>query len=659
MGKRLIVLWVVFAAVCLTVIPAKSFAAAFNRFDTQSYIIHVRFSPEPLRVGNNTAIVRIKTKSGKPVQPLRLYLRTLLTGMQIPMSKGLLPWQAVQESRGRYRIPFQVGMFGTWKLELLLDQSGSSRKIYSIEKTVQSESHFTRDLFTVLFLLAVTAILIYFFPKQILRVRTAISLILFLGLIAGGYAFAKTIKKSLWPGEQAYSKMGMKMNMNASNMGLSTREFGSAVPVQAEQVELGSLSETVSYPAYVKPDLIETIYPRVTGWLLEMPFYPGMKVHAGETIGKLDTTRLKPLVLEAREKAEASAEKAQAAEMRLLSMKNAVQKAEASLDYWIKELHREKYLVSQGAVSLEAYQREKARYLEALNQFKALKKLKRADYLQLLEAEKEVRASQAVLKLRKNILSYSKIKTNISGIVTKRFVNRGVLVSPGMRILQIEKDDFVRVQARVAESDLSRIHVGTPVILQSPVIPHQTIRAKVTSIFYTANLLTHTGIVEARVPNLDYRLFPGEYVTMRFILNEKSGVLTVPSSAILAYHPFPKTLNSFLKYPKLRYYVWIIDKHDLAHRQFVIAGFSNGEKTEIVEGLNPGDWVVYRGWQNLQEMQPVKIVNQISHQQRMKMPSMSGMRRAPGMKMPAEQKKRSSAPGMKESGAGMKGMKSP
>ena len=45
MGKRLIVLWVVFAAVCLTVIPAKSFAAAFNRFDTQSYIIHVRFSP--------------------------------------------------------------------------------------------------------------------------------------------------------------------------------------------------------------------------------------------------------------------------------------------------------------------------------------------------------------------------------------------------------------------------------------------------------------------------------------------------------------------------------------------------------------------------------------------------------------------------------------
>ena len=638
MRKRLIVLWVVFTAVCLTVIPAKSFAAAFYRFDAQQYQVHVRFSPEPLRVGSNTAFATIKSKNGKPVQHLRLYLRTLLTGMQMPLSKGLLPWQAVQDSRGRYRIPFQLGMFGTWKLELLLDQSDSSQKVFSIEKTVKSASNFTRNLIVIILVFGIAAILVYFFPKQILRVRTAISLILFLGLTAGGYAFTKTIKKSLWPGEQAYSKMGMKMNMNASNMGLSTREFGAAVPVQAEQVELNSVSKTVSYPAYVQPDLIETIYPRVTGWLLSLPFYPGMKVQAGETIGKLDTTRLEPVVLAAREKLGASKEAAQAAKLQFLSMKNAVQKAEASLDYWKKEALREKYLVSQGAISLEEYQREKALYLEALNQVKSLKKLKRVDFLKLLESVKMVRANQAVLKLRKNILNYAVIRTNISGIVTKRFINRGVLVSPGMKILQIEKDDYVRVQAHLAESDLSKIHVGTPVILQSPVIPHKKILAKITSIFYTANLLTHTGVAEARISNPDYRLFPGEYATMRFVLNKKARALSVPSSAIQTYHPFPKIPNSFLKYPKVRDYVWIVDKHNLAHQEFVKLGFSNGEKTEILKGLNPGDWVVYRGWQNLQEMQPVTIINQMPHKHKMQMltkpkkkSSMPGMK---GMKMP-------------------------
>jgi multidrug efflux pump subunit AcrA (membrane-fusion protein) len=628
-------------------------------------------------VGGNTAFVEINNKDGKPVQYLHLYLRTLLLGMQMPLSKGLLLWSAVQKSHGRYQIPFQLGMFGKWKFELLLDQGRTSKKIFSIEENVKTEGHFVRDLLLILLGVGMLSLFFFFFPKKVLSMRTGISFLLFLGLTAGGYAFTKTLRKSLWPGEEAYSNMGMKMKMNQSNMGLSTREFGSAVPVAAEQIEPASFSETVSYPGYVEPDLIETIYPRVTGWLLKMPFYPGMKVHAGEVIGKLDTSRLEPAVLEARERFEASQKAAQAADLSFLSMKNKVQAAEAALEYWKKEIEREKYLVKQGAVSLESYQGEKARYLEALNRFKSAERLARAAFLKRLEAEKMVKANQAVLKLDRAVLSYSILKTNISGIVTKRFVNRGVLVNPGMKILLIEKISRLRIQSHVSETDLNRIHVGTPVMIQAPDVPEKMIHAKVTSIFYTANLLTHTGVVEARIPNLldslfrgkeslhqkdllyqekeneqtpQWSLFPGEYVTMRFVLNHLSQVLSVPSAAIQTYHPFPKIPNHFLKYPRVRHYVWIVDKHDLVHRQFVQIGFSSGEKTEILKGLKPGEWVVYKGWQNLQEMQPVRIVNHRLHEHVMKMKGMSGM---PGASETPE------THSMKGSGNSMKGMKMP
>ena len=67
-----------------------------------------------------------------------------------------------------------------------------------------------------------------------------------------------------------------------------------------------------------------------------------------------------------------------------------------------------------------------------------------------------------------------------AGIVTKRYLNSGVLVSPGTAILNIAQIDRVRLQANVAEQDLNQISVGAEVMAHTQK-GGRTIRAVVIS----------------------------------------------------------------------------------------------------------------------------------------------------------------------------------
>lgn len=224
----------------------------------------------------------------------------------------------------------------------------------------------------------------------------------------------------------------------AMDMSAMVTPLGS-VPVATEKVARRPFVPTVTYTGSVVAYNDVEIYPRVTGWLLEVNVYPGDWVRKGQVIGRLDSAELSSRLKEAffarqaaereyhisrEERRQAIAQK-QAAEARVKGLRGAlrdaqaqltaaeamreqtereveaaqdglanaeanVTAAEAEVDYWSREIERMEKLYAAKAVSREEYDREKAQAKAAQAKF--------------AQAQAAVREKQAMLEAAKSRL---------------------------------------------------------------------------------------------------------------------------------------------------------------------------------------------------------------------------------------------------------------
>ncbi len=233
------------------------------------------------------------------------------------------------------------------------------------------------------------------------------------------------------------------------------------------------------------------------------------------------------------------------------------------------------------------------------------------------------------------VRDYTQIRAERDGVVTERLVSPGTLVQPGMAILRIKSDTRVRLQANVAEGDLTGIRVGSRVTVTLPRDPSFHLTTRITSLFSAANAQTRTITVEAIVPNPGGKLLAGEYIVMSIATASPREVLTAPTEAIQrdvdqkpfvwaiaeAAAPGGKTLYTCLMHPQVVVdhpgkcpicSMTLVPKNKtgkyIAHRVMVALGDSDGKQTVVESGLEDGQQVIYRGQDSLNEGDPVAPV---------------------------------------------------
>jgi RND family efflux transporter MFP subunit len=200
----------------------------------------------------------------------------------------------------------------------------------------------------------------------------------------------------------------------------------------------------------------------------------------------------------------------------------------------------------------------------------------------------EVQQAEAGTAVQQTLSDFTTVRARTTGIVTQRLVDPGVLVQPGTALFKVAALDHVRLQAAVAESDIDTIRRGTLVRVTGPTLP-RPVEARITSVFHSADPKSHTGTVEALVPNPGGHLVGGSYIVMRLQLQRADHVLTVPRAAIVRDQ---------------RASVWkVIDRagQTVAVRVPVETGIDDGQRVAIVKGLSAGDRVVWAGAEGLQE----------------------------------------------------------
>ena len=137
-------------------------------------------------------------------------------------------------------------------------------------------------------------------------------------------------------------------------------------------------------------------------------------------------------------------------------------------------------------------------------------------------AEKQREVARAAIDRITTLIGYTQLVAPFDGVVTRRLVNRGVLVQAatsarGEALLTVQRTDLMRVFADVPEADISKVRPG----VSAEVLPYgfsgQPFRGPVTRTASSLDPATRTLRTEIDLPNPDGRLMHGMYVQVRIL----------------------------------------------------------------------------------------------------------------------------------------------
>jgi len=271
----------------------------------------------------------------------------------------------------------------------------------------------------------------------------------------------------------------------------------------------------------------------------------------------------------------------------ILAVEAQVKQAEAALQLaktmsdtksWEKDIALAEAQVKQAEAGVEA-----AVALEEAKSWEA----------EITGAETAVEQASLALELAEKQLSDSTITAPISGIVSKRTIDKGSMAAPQTPIFEIVDMDVVKAKVSVIESEINRIKIGDEAIISVEALP-EPVKGQVTLISPTLEKLSRTATVKIEIDNSDYHLKPGMFARAKIIYAKHTSTLLAPSAAIVYQDDKP--------------FVYAVS-NNVAKMKSVQIGFTSPDrdKTEITSGISNGAQVIVSGHFGLKDGAQVKM----------------------------------------------------
>lgn len=339
------------------------------------------------------------------------------------------------------------------------------------------------------------------------------------------------------------------------------------------------------------------IYARVDGYLRNRFVDIGDRVHKGQIIADIDTPELDMQVqaaANAAEQARANLENAQEslhkAEADEKTAAANVRKAKTDLQYASVEIKRYKMLAEQGAVSLESRDNWVQTYNGDLASLDASQNAEHSAQAAVKSARAAIRVAEAAMHAAQSqheqyeaTRSFQKVTALFDGVVTKRNVDAGALITSGSNtsnniLFEIAKTDVLRIYVDVPEQYLSNVHVGETARLTFQEFPGKDFSGKVSNIAGGLDPTSKTLQVEILIDNRDHKLMPGMYAQVTFRAPSTFRLPIIPASCVQS-----RASGMF---------AYVVDSHNRVHVSRIEIARDLGGQVEINRGLNIDDRVI-------------------------------------------------------------------
>lgn len=326
--------------------------------------------------------------------------------------------------------------------------------------------------------------------------------------------------------------------------------------VTVEKVGVDDVEIYGEYVGRIRAKRFVEVRARVEGYLEQMLFEEGKRVHKNQPLFRINSDLYKARV----DKAKAQLKKDNA------------QKAKSDRD-----VERLQPLYAQKAAS----------QLD-LDNAKAASE----------SAEANVAMSKADLAQAELELSYTTVKSPIDGYISERYVDIGTLVGPGSKSLLatiVESDevlvdfsltalDYLRSQqrnVRLGEKDANRSWQPnvTITLADNSVYP---IKGVVDFAEPQVDPQTGTFGVRAELPNPNRILLPGQFTKVKLLLDVREHAIVVPTKAVVT--------------EKGGAYIYVVRRDSTAEKRFIELGPEFENQVVVERGLGEGELIVVEGF---------------------------------------------------------------
>ena len=311
------------------------------------------------------------------------------------------------------------------------------------------------------------------------------------------------------------------------------------IPVEVTEIKKGSISNYILLSTNLETESQTDVFPRIQGIVKKINHDEGDYVKSGQTLMELE------------------------ADEYVLSEKRARlnhKKQEANFE-------RLKAMFSEDLLSKEEF--EQARYAtEGL----------------------EIDWEQAKLNL-----SYTKIKSPISGVIGDRFRKPGDRIQPADKLFSVINTKEMIAVVYVPEKEIRNVHKGQTAFITSDNLKNEKFTGWLKRVSPVIDPLSGTFKVTIGVKNVDNTLRAGMFVNAFIVTDVHENAILIPKTAIV--------------YENEAMSIFVV-RDSIAHKITLDVGFQDHEKIESINAIHEGDKVIVVGQAGLKDQTKVKIVSE-------------------------------------------------
>ncbi|BCJ88333.1 efflux RND transporter periplasmic adaptor subunit [Effusibacillus dendaii] len=351
--------------------------------------------------------------------------------------------------------------------------------------------------------------------------------------------------------------------------------------IKWEEAQKVAAKNGVTLPGTIVADKEAKVASRILASVKQILVAKGDRVKKGDPLILLDSAQVGAYsnLAEAAVQ-EAVAAKSQSEQSVKQAMAN-VQSAEAKFQNVESSYRRMLNLYQNGAVSKQDFEDTQMAYQQAQAQLDQAQAALKAEQAMQQAVSAKMDQAQASYGAAVDNLNQATITAPFDGVVTNKLVETGDMASPGSPLIVIEKEPYlleVYADERLAKS----IRTGDKVPVTIDALQSE-LTGEVTEITPRVDPASRTFTVKIQIPK-DDRVVPGMFGKVIFP-DGTSNVMMVPVSSIVKWSQFTG--------------VYVVDSKNKAHLRYVSLGKQQGDRIEVLSGLNPQDQIVIEGTDRL------------------------------------------------------------
>ena len=373
--------------------------------------------------------------------------------------------------------------------------------------------------------------------------------------------------------------------------GLILKALRRPKPIPADKivrVERGDIARSVVAIGQVEPFSKVEVKSKANGIIQTLRVDAGDEVTEGQILAELDKENVRAQVRES--KATLDGEEANLQVAISTEARARIEAVNPELEFARRDLERIEALFEQKVASPQALDDARKAYELAQNRRQLLAATAESAAAQVVQARARVAAARAALDRAEENLSYASIRSPIQGVVLARPTEVGDAVSSILNlgsaatlIMILGDMRSVYVKGEVDEADVGKIRVGLPVRTTVESFPGESFTGTLTRIAPIGREVNNVTTFEVRVSiaNPQGRLRVNMSANAEIVLEERKGVLLIPEAALL----YDRGTNTSVQ---------LRDERAPAgfRKVGVRVGISNGQRTEVLDGVSESDAVV-------------------------------------------------------------------